>query len=738
MKKLLPALALLSTSVLAENDIKLAALTDISQPTLVTVGIPVSEFKLNDIDNFSMYDETGNEVIVFVKETLSWKFKSPDRTDIRALKVQFYINSLNSENDEFKFSFDKKRQLKRIEEKPISEGLMPSLDKGEEGLMHPKVIGVLAPDYLSNSGIVPPFYKDNHDMQSLYWDEQFKWSSSLDLNQSQLSNWLFDRVTSLYKGCMRNGSVDCYKEAYVSNEYWMQNIKKDGDLNSCKGGSLIKYNGISSKPCDTKYLYIEPLKIHMALSGDDEKFDAELIRAMADLSEYNHSYQSNESDPYDSVDEAFTERSAGLSLIAQVNAYELTYDEKYKDRVENRVRILREHQLYNPDGLNSSGLWRHSYRKHEGNYIDGSSGSIGYDSPNDRMFSPWMTENIIDGLWQAYNVIGHKDIPEMIRFAGEGLVKWGFYDSKGYLEKHSSPLLIDGKSGTNGCNVNNETVLYIGSSVIDPVYLQNKMTWYTDSHNPEIMTILSLAYHFEKDELKKSEIVKRLNSIGNGYINENCGKDGSTMRKFNWNNRSNYWGTYLWVLNSEGKLHNSAGRPPQINDQFSEDYLLETNWEGSNNIWYVNNDQLETDSVSVLFANRLPESSNYTVGTDLIKNSSSAQFLRLIFAGDKEGNFYSLSIKSGRWGGIYIYKHIASWDYGGKPIFTKLMEIPIVEKHNFVVNVKNNIVEVIFDDDIKFTYIGEGFLINSNIGYMNISNGLSIRADNFKLKNNPK
>jgi hypothetical protein len=57
----------LSVSSFASNEIKLNVNADIKNPTLVTLGIPVKENQLNTIDNFTLYNEKGEEVNVFVR-----------------------------------------------------------------------------------------------------------------------------------------------------------------------------------------------------------------------------------------------------------------------------------------------------------------------------------------------------------------------------------------------------------------------------------------------------------------------------------------------------------------------------------------------------------------------------------------------------------------------------------------------------------------------------------------------
>ena len=92
------------------------------------------------------------------------------------------------------------------------------------------------------------------------------------------------------------------------------------------------------------------------------------------------------------------------------------------DDIAQRVGWLHDHETQNPDGQPADGAWRHSWQKHENET---------YDAATDvRGASPWMSENIIDGLWHAWLATSDPRIPPMLTAFGRYLEKFGWIDPK--------------------------------------------------------------------------------------------------------------------------------------------------------------------------------------------------------------------------------------------------------------------------------------------------------------------
>lgn len=519
---------------------------------LVTLGIPFAPGELSSTDQLRILDESGAEVSVYVEPTLTWHFKSAPNNTIRAVKVQFNVNMSDAATSTRTFSFDLngRNTANDINEAPVEQGLSASPDARKAGVMRPDVMAILSPEWLAHSGLIPPFEPTRNDAHKVYWDAQQQWARDLDYGASTLANWLFDRTTAMYKGCMRNGNAECYREAFTSFRYWANNLKRDGTAGgtSCRGGPTM---GSIYKICDGKYVYLENFKLHWALTGDDSLFDDQFLADIATTS-----WSSWQAIPVrearDDQDDFFTERGAGITLLTQVNAYELLGHAEILDRIETGLDILYGMQNNPLDGYAADGSWRHSWDEHEGaeNYATG--------DMDDRRFSPWMSENLVDGLWQANQVVNDSRIGEMIRKMAGALEQWGFPDSPGYINKYGMDLveyreLATGYNGWNhGCN-DGTLVMYTGSSVASAEALIDTNVsdgYYSDMHNPETVLILTLGYHFESDSSKKSAYLARINDIRDNFFNTYCASVDSTKRLFNWQNRSNAWGTHLWVMDN--------------------------------------------------------------------------------------------------------------------------------------------------------------------------------------------
>jgi len=717
--------------------------TEFNSRTLVSMGIPFAPGQLNDTRNLRLFNEVNEEVQVFVKPTLFWHWKPSGKNTIRAVKIQFYVDNA-IEHKAYKFTLDTDRDVTfDLEEQEYALGIQTSSNPLKASMQYPKITTVINSDWLAQSQIIPPFIAMQNDYQQSFWQSQFNWAKELDFTNMNLANWLFDRVSALYKGCMRNASVECYQEAFLSFRFWINHIDREGGVNGCQGGLAISSK--EQKACDTKYVYIEPIKIHLALTGDDTLFDENLVNDMATLSRENFYYQPNTADPYNTQNEPFTERAAGISLLAQISAFEILGDESILDDIERRIETLYQHQLNNPDGLNPDGSFRHAWSRHEGaNYP-------GDDNFDDRRFSPWMSENIIDALWHSYHIINDERIGEILRFTSEAIEEWGFADSNGYIEKFGSSLhdMPNGASWKSSCNKNGSIVLYSGSSTADSKALiktQNNDGWYSDSHNPEIILALAVGYYFETDINKANKLRSRILSIRDNYLNSECGKNKSTKRMFNWNNRSNYWGTYLWVLNQKGETDTyespsaEEGSDESVtipeftyNKELSDDFNqpLSQFWL-KNTYWKLENNTLVSTHSGQLLIEQLPNINGpYAISLDLNTTENFKIGKSIVFSGNGS-EFFTARIRGGTWGGVYIYHHIAPWDLGGRLLSSKNLETLYAPVYRLKVIVNSSNAKVYIDNILQLDFTHEFPFENNALGVF--TQGVLSSADNFSFK----
>lgn len=693
MKLIFSLIVVLSSFSALATDINITPLSEINTPQVITTGIPFSKGLITKIEDFKLFDDSGAEVQKFIKPTLFWFDSNHNKTSIRAVKIQFKVESLTQP---LVYSFDvgSTSVLPLLAEVSVEDSFDYEINKS----YFPKVIATLSPSYLETAGVIPPFSSlESND----FYDAQITWAKNLNYSTSTIANWLFDRTTALYKGCMRTGDVSCYKEAFMSYTYWMTSLKREGDLSSCKGGSLLAGE---PKNCDSKYAYTEQIKIHVALTGDDSQFDNEFVNDIAALRDETY-YQASVDDPYDVESESFTERAAGIILLTQINAYEITGDPSIYENILKRINVLYDHQNSNPDGFAVDGSWRHSWSKHEGSQYPGD-GVV-----DDKRFSPWMTENIVDSLWQAFQLTDDPRIPTMIKKASRAIVDWGFTDSQGYILKYGKTLeKIAGNSWHLGCNVTKDTLLYSATSVGSAEVListQDKNGFYSDTHNAEAIFMLSLGYLFEDDESYKELIRTRIDSIRNGYLNAECGSMSNTPRMFNWSNRSNYWGTYNWVLKQNPEL---LIVQPGVGDNLTGDVILDFSLSPDNSQWENPLAYESTEYGANYFNGEInllnPLELDESYQLDLLYMSSASNTLDFgLIINQTDQGFYSVRIKSGEWGGVHIYKHNSASDISGVNVASKTsIANNLNELHKLTVIVEGSVIDVGIDGEVMLSH----------------------------------
>jgi len=353
---------------------------------VATLGIPVAAGKLTDPDRFVF----GGGVPRFAKATLFW----PDGS-IRALKVQIDFNCGNGEKE---MGFHFQGSGISIPERPIQEVLTSNLSKGN--LKEPAVFGIVDPDYLLSTGIIPPSTPagDNR-YDNEYWPSIWK-QQAKDLNflTSGADAWLFDRASTLYKQAVRNGDPEQYREAYLSHEFYISKMEVTGTNTTVAdycvggfnyGGKATTFQGNGSG-CDTKYIYLQPIKLHLALTGDDSwqpqvngvpalyaDTREKMWRNIANLLTAGNNRGGNQINipvaqpaciarPYTNLGDQFTERNLGYELLALINSYELTLDPAVKTTINNAVNFIHEMAYNNPDMVVHYGYLSHSWRMHEG------------------------------------------------------------------------------------------------------------------------------------------------------------------------------------------------------------------------------------------------------------------------------------------------------------------------------------------------------------------------------------
>lgn len=494
----------------------------IGEQVAVTVGIPFPLGMLHDARDVRIEDAQGKSVPAHVESTMAWH--SP-QGGIRAVRAQFRI-ALKGDRGTARFAIGANvgsAPVPTLKGWPYVDGLVAGVD----GVRVPGVLATLSPQWMSASLIagpqqpaVPPSSYDR------YFATQFEWAKALPHDNG--SAWLFDRPTALFQQYVRTGRADYLAAAEQSYRFYMQHIRRTGAPGwpLCGGGfSLGRVN-----ECDPKYVYIQPIKLALALAGDDSEHDAALIQRMVgvwDTGGWNYP-----AGPYTRKDEVFTERQVGLGLLAIVSAWEITGEPRYLTDIDRRVGWLYQHQKHNPDGLGDDGSWRNSWQAHEGST---------YNAATDvRGSSPWMTQNIIDALWHAWLVTGDKRIPPMITGFGRYMEKYGWIKSALLAPPHDWRSPCEGSGG--------QIAWYWSSAHASTdalTKIQDSEGWYSDAHNVELALVVAAAHYFEHDPRQAAALERRLDKLASSY-NTSCATVSSTPRRFNWNNRGA--GVVQWLI----------------------------------------------------------------------------------------------------------------------------------------------------------------------------------------------
>jgi len=473
----------------------------------VSVGIPFPPGMLTDASQVRILDARGNEVPAAVSAMLQWHGNA---RGIRAVRAQFRGGPGN-----YAFAIDQPRKA-TVAGWPYSQGLVGN---------RLAALATLTPAWLTSSLIAgPQVVAARDEAYAGYVDAQFHWAAALPVKDT--TAWLFDRPSTLFKAYVRTGRADYLEAAEDSYRWYMAGIKRDGAPSSpsCGGGWLP-----DGKPCDVKYVYIEPVLLAVALAGDDSMHDAATVAKMADL--WNSGGWNGPPGPYRHPQDYFTERLAGLGLLETVAAYELTGDERYRQRIDARVGWLDDQQRANPDGLGNDGAWRNSWNVHEND--PGGENDV-------RGASPWMSENIVDGLWHAWLVTDDPRIPVMITSFGRYLEHHGWIDPA---------LLVSPHDWRNGCSgPGGQIAWYWSSSHAKPdqlMKIQESEGWYSDGHTVELGLPVAAAYYFEKDPAQAAALKKRFSALSSSY-SSSCAAISDTLRRFNWNNRGA--GVAQWMI----------------------------------------------------------------------------------------------------------------------------------------------------------------------------------------------
>jgi hypothetical protein len=528
-----------------DTTIRLQADTAIT-PTnteLVTFGLPLALGDVTDIAQLCVLD-SGRPVPYYAEPGLRWHWRD---NSLRSITLQVVVD-LTVVNNKLLTITDTAcggATLTRVD--PLTGWIAAPASKGS--VKYPRVFALHDLPYIASTGLVAPFQPGTAtDQVSKLQISQFtKWAGALNYATSPAEAWLFDRSSSMFKAYLGSGDVRFLKEAILAKQFYFARIKNDGTSND----GCFPYAGVNC--ADGKYIYTQPAKLAWALLGDNSQWDNALLIEMATTASTGN-YQPGTDDPFDAEGEPFTERAAGITGLAEVATYEITGNAAIKARMDARIGSLQDMQQNAKPwdaecGWAKSGAFDHSWAVHEG---DHSQGSLPHCYANDRRFSPWMSENIADFLWQAYSITEDVRVPEMLRRLGNAIDQYGFASTSGtFVRKPGATTLMN----CGFYNSNAVDIFYSGSASASMESLSEDSS-YTDQHNVEVVLPLALAYHFETDPAVKQRLLARIQLMVAQWtmnpISDCSGIFAGVNRIWNWQNRSAALRTYGWVMAQQG------------------------------------------------------------------------------------------------------------------------------------------------------------------------------------------
>jgi hypothetical protein len=642
----------------------------------VTIGVPLAPCVLTDTKRFRLFDQASTEVAIFAKATLMWPAGKNNcgTQSIRALKVQFVFNATGGTRN-YSWNIGARNIARDIAEAPVSEIVTNNSLKA--GKKEPRVWGILDPAYLVASGIAPPSAPAGLDVyDAAYFPLQWsRLSSSLNYSTASVADWLFDRVSTNYLQALRTGDPAYYREAYLSHEWYISKMEVTGKNNNyCLGGFNVSGKADPSGGCDTKYIYLEGYKLHLALTGDDSWQPSEngTPTASGFMSSRNAAWKtiarllvtgdvrggSAANRPalpangfiqrYTSLGMFWTERDLGFGLQILVNSCELTLDSTVCGWADTVVDNIRQMQIANPDGIRHYGYLSHSLLAHEGFQIPwigttasaytaarsiklnnvlgqgyqtltaGKSVRIGstkytlsanavknadgtwtlplatavtvsagtqvlagspanstsqdYNHATDRIFSPWMQAIAADAVWQYYNWTTNSTNKAEAAAILLGLGRaYAAYALDATVLNTTTKALVEGAFDDYGplkIFDSNLTEISCSSLTRAPFtrYIANSLMaspdmnaryasfvledgYHANEHIPEGIFQLALGMLFETDASKRAAMNAVIQDMRSWYAGYSCSAALSTKRGYNWTNKADPFGTYLYVTN---------------------------------------------------------------------------------------------------------------------------------------------------------------------------------------------
>jgi len=292
----------------------------------------------------------------------------------------------------------------------------------------PRVWVVLPAEVLAASTLTgPALPRDAIDEPALeVWDRicnYQRWNTDIFVQEASTAQvWLFDRVTSMYRGYAITGELSPLESAYREAAMYRDAIRftPDGDISSI---------GVPGAGTDLKYHYAQGMALHYLLTGDDRFREAAeaISRKVAKLWDPH----------YDGSDKFWTERHAGFALLAHEWANRVSDDQ----RVETAARSDAAITAY----LDAQLAPRFGQADPTARCFAHTSAAHG-ESWSASGCSPWMSAILADGLDAYARRVGGDRAVEV----NSALVRLGRIIARDGRDDSGRPLYWMGVGGKRG------------------------------------------------------------------------------------------------------------------------------------------------------------------------------------------------------------------------------------------------------------------------------------------------
>jgi len=452
------------------NEIEVTLIAQAKDSALenVSFGLPLPLKFVKNASNVSVFTQSGQELTAAVRSLEPWRNQGSDGS-IRSVLIQFKLDFTGQKTQRVRVRFGSRRQKDERVFVPIEQTLLD-----EDGLNGPRVVALIPPQWLCESGIVGPQVPSSESRKYRSYDEFVEKSfpgSLAYINSQVYHEWLFDRTTCYYKMYVRTGDPKYFSAAYHAANFMRQHTKLDG-----QDAGIFTLKG-----ADLKYVYPRAMHIHYLLTGDERALAAGKLMARYCLDHQNPVYQPASLKPVAlGVDPErgrnfWTLRHQGYGLLGVLHGWEMTGDRKYWKKAVECIDAYYKHQLQPPDGRPPDGSLRQDWELYD---------------PNEATFkgatSAWMMALLLDPLFCYWTMSGDKRVPQII-------LKWcDFLDQRG--------IVPDGSKAYYVINC---------FAAFDPKQSPGELGPDMQMHNMEMAYMFALGIFFSRDVRRREVYQKR-------------------------------------------------------------------------------------------------------------------------------------------------------------------------------------------------------------------------------------